>query len=121
MAYKYYNSNPQDYKLPDCVIRAISTAMNISYYDVVYFLKQNGKYYQCDELNVRCYEKLLDDDFNLPHYQGWGKRVKDLSKEFCKDILIIRIEGHLTVSVYGDVLDIWNCSNEIATDYWICT
>ena len=35
MAYKYFNRNPNGYKIPDCVIRAISTALNINYYDVV--------------------------------------------------------------------------------------
>ena len=115
----YYNANPNGYHIPDCVIRAISTATGLSYYDVIYKLKLNGTMFQCDELSVRCYEKLLDLDFNLPHYVGHRQTAGYIAEDFPDNILILRMEGHLSISMYGDIYDIWDCSEEIVTDFWI--
>lgn len=117
--YKYYNANPNGYHVPDCVIRAITTATGFSYYEVVYKLKQNADFYDCDELCVCCYEKLLDYDFELPHYVGNGKTASEVASDFIDDIVILRMEGHLSVSLYGVIHDIWDCSDEIITDFWI--
>lgn len=117
--YKYFNSNPNGYHTPDCVIRAISTAMGISYYDVMEMLHINGEHFQCDDLSVRCYEKLLDYDFGLPHFEGVGRSACEIATDFDKNVLILRMEGHLSTSVFGIILDIWNCSDEIVTDFWI--
>lgn len=119
MAYKYFNRNPNGYKIPDCVIRAISTALNINYYDVVKLLHQNAIHYRCDDLCVCCYEKLLDIDLELPHYYGNNRTVEEIADKFCNEILLLRIEGHLTTSVKGTIYDIWDCSNEIVTDFWV--
>lgn len=117
--FKYHNENPNGYHIPDCVIRAITTATNLSYYDVISKLKVNADMFQCDELNVRCYEKLLDYDFNLPHYISTNKKAKEVAYDFRNDIVILRMKGHLSVSIYGVIHDIWNCSEELITDFWI--
>lgn len=118
--FKYHNENPNGYHIPDCVIRAITTAIpELSYYDVICKLKINANMFNCDELNVRCYEKLLDIDFDLPHYIGNGKTASEVALDFRNDIVILRMEGHLSVSVYGIIHDIWDCSNEVITDFWL--
>ena len=116
--YKYYNENPNGYHIPDCVIRAITTATGLSYYDVISKLKINANMFNCDELNVRCYEKLLDYDFNLPHYIGNGKTASEIALDFKDNIIILRMDGHLSVALYGVIHDIWDCSDEIITDFW---
>ena len=117
--FKYHNENPNGYHIPDCVIRAITTATGLSYYEVVKLLKINGDYFSCDLLNVRCYEKLLDYDFNLPHYTGNNRTAQQIANDFIDYIILIRMEGHLSVAVYGVIHDIWDCSNEIITDFWV--
>ena len=117
----YYNVNPDGYHIPDCVIRAISTATNLSYYDTIYALKRNSTQHCCDELTLSCYERLLDYEFNLPHYLGVSHTVKQIAENFPNNILLIRTDGHLSVSMYGDIYDIWDCSEEIVTDFWIVT
>lgn len=117
--YKYHNENPNGYHIPDCVIRAIRLALDIPYYDVVMMLQLNGDFYSCDCLNKVCYEKLLDHDYRLPHYVCHGRTVEEVAENFIDDILLIRIEGHLTCSIFGVVHDIWNCEDEIVTDFWI--
>lgn len=117
--YKYHNTNPNGYHIPDCVIRAITLATNLSYYRVVELLHDNGELYQCDCLNKRCYEKLLDYDFNLPHYKSVGRTAKEIADNFPNNILLLRMDGHLSCSVNGDIYDIWDCSEEIITDFWV--
>lgn len=93
--------------------------MNIEYYDVVNLLQNNAEIYNCDTLCVCCYEKLLDFDFNLPHYYGDGRTADEVAEDHPNNILLLRMSGHLSTSVDGVIWDIWNCGNEIVTDYWI--
>lgn len=115
----YYNHNPNGYHIPDCVIRAISTATGLSYYDTIHKLKTNGNIFQCDELCKCCYEKLLDYDFGLPHYKGNGESAATIAEDFPDNILLLRMSGHLSCSMFGNIVDIWDCSDEIITDFWI--
>ena len=117
--YKYYNNNPDNEKLSDCVIRAMTLALDIDYYDIVSLLYENGEKYKCHPLSVDCYGKLLDEYFGLKHYTGYGKTIGEISKEFKDNILLVRTNGHLTTSMYGNICDIWDCSDKIATDFWI--
>lgn len=117
--YIYHNENPNGYHIPDCVIRAIKLALNIPYYEVVRLLQLNGDMFSCDCLSVQCYEKLLDYDFNLPHYKGNGKTASEVAKDFPQNILLLRMEGHLSCSLNAIIHDIWDCSNEVITDFWI--
>ena len=117
--YRYYNQNPNGYHIPDCGIRAISLAMGISYYEVISLLHLNAERYNCDELCVCCYEKLLDFDFDLPHYYGNGNTAQEVALDFPENILLLRMSGHLSCSIWGEIWDIWDCSDEIITDFWI--
>lgn len=116
--YVYYNVNPTGETLPDCVTRAISLATGIDYYDVSYLLKKIGDIYSCDELCVCCYSYLLNNLFKFKRHKGNGNRIKDIIEEHNNDVLIIRIEGHLTCSMYGIVYDIWDCTDELVDIYW---
>ena len=119
MAFVYYNANPDNLKLPDCVIRAIQLAMDIPYSEVVMLLRNNADYYNCNELCVCCYEKLLDNDFKLPHFIGNGLTVDEIAKRSPNNTLLIRMDSHITCAINGVVFDIFDCTNEIVTDFWI--
>lgn len=120
MDYIYFNVNPSGETLPDCVTRAISLALNIPYYEVVSLLRNNGIFYECECLCVSCYERLLDDYFKLPHFKT-DKSVEEIIKEHPEDTLLIRMNSHLTCAINGKSYDIFNCTDEIATDYWVIT
>lgn len=111
--------NPAGWHIPDCVIRAISLALDLDYYEVVRLLHLNSEELECDCLNVRCYEKLLDYDFKLPHYMSFGKTAEEVANDFPDKIVLLRMEGHLSVSVNGVIFDIFNPSSEIITDFWV--
>lgn len=107
---------PDNLKLPDCVIRAIQLAMDIPYSEVVMLLRNNADYYNCNELCVCCYEKLLDNDFKLPHFIGNGLTVDEIAKRSPNNTLLIRMDSHITCAINGVVFDIFDCTNEIVTD-----
>lgn len=118
--FKYTNTNPNGYHIPDCVIRAITLAMMIPYEEVVYMLSRNGEMFSCDCLSVACYEKLLDYDFGLPHFYGDGRTAAEIAELYPNSTLLLRMNGHLSCSICGVINDIWNCSDCVITDYWVC-
>lgn len=116
--FKYLNVEPHQDKLQDCVIRALSLGLGINYYKVVELLLENGKFYQCDEICLDCYMRLLDD-LGYEMKETRNIKVGELAESFKDNILIIRIDGHLTCSIYGVVYDIWDCTTKEVTNYWI--
>lgn len=117
--FKYLNANPDNCKEPDCVIRAISLALRIPYNVVLRMLNENGDIYTCDDLCVMCYSKLLSDRFGLTSKNGRRRTIGEVAEEYCDDVLIIRTNGHLTCSIYGDVYDIWDCRGETCDIFWV--
>lgn len=117
--YKFYNANPLNNIESDCVCRAISTATKIPYYSIKKKLNLIGELFECDKLCVCCYHHLLEAVFGLKPKFANGKKVGEIAKEHQNDTLIIRIEGHLTMSDCGTVYDIWDCTQEPADVFWI--
>lgn len=118
--YIYYNRRPDGQHLQDCVCRAISTATGLDYNVVEKLLNLTAEMYNCETLCVCCYHNLLDDLFDFPcYFCKNGETVNDLSKKYPNNKVIIRVQGHLTCSIYGKIPDIWNCSEEIVDCYWI--
>ena len=116
--YKFYNRNPNKEKLPDCVCRAVSIATESPYYMIWDLLRQNGLDRECDDINLECYAELLRD-IGYTWHDACGKTVAEVARQYPYSRLIIRIEGHLTCSLYGVCHDIWDCTKEIADCYWI--
>lgn len=114
----YCNINPEGKSVGDCVIRAISLALGIDYFDAVDSLLKNSDYFNCDLLVKECYSNMLDG-LGFAKYDGMGRTVKEVAEDFYNDKLLIRIDGHLTCSLYGDVYDIWNPSSEVVDVFWV--
>ena len=109
--YRYYNRNPDKVKEEDCVCRAISTALGIRYDAASRLLDLSAEVNQCDTLCVCCYRYLLSDILCLDGYTVDGSvTVADVAADHPNDRVIIRVDGHLTCSINGVVLDIWDCT-----------
>lgn len=117
--YKYLNVNPRQETEPDCVCRAISLALQIPYSIVNRMLNENGDIYTCDDLRVTCYSKLLHREFGLDSKDGRGRTAGYLARLYKNNVLLLRLDGHLTCSIYGVVYDIWDCTDEVCDVYWI--
>lgn len=115
----YYNANPKGDKIGDCVVRAISLALNIDYNIIGKMLLENSKRNECYVISIDCYSKLLEDEFKLKKFRSNKITVGALSKIFSKNTLLIRIKNHLTCSINGDIYDIWNPENEKVDVFWV--
>jgi hypothetical protein len=118
--FSYYNINPEKSEEQDCVCRAISLAVNLDYHAVEKLLEVVAHFYNCEKLCLCCYHHLLEDVFNFPvRYCEYGETVGDIAKRLSHNIVLIRIDGHLSCSLYGIVYDIWDCSQKNVDCYWI--
>ncbi len=124
--YVYYNATP-DYlteydgeDINDCVIRAISTALNIDYKYVDKLLQFVSKEFNCPKLCVCCYVHLLEDIFQFKTYRlGKYATVRDLCKKFKDKKVIVRCPNHLTFIYRGKSIDKFNCMDYKVTHFWI--
>jgi hypothetical protein len=106
--------------LKDCVCRAISTATGLNYDSVDKLLDLTSKEYECDKLCVCCYHNLLEDVLKYNRQECYFKQtVEEVASKYPNNKLIIRVEEHLTCSINGLVLDIWDCSKELVDCFWI--
>jgi hypothetical protein len=118
--FEYYNRNPKYAILKDCVCRAISTATNLKYVAVDNLLELTAADYDCDKLCVCCYNHLLGDILCYRRIDcDYNRTVSDVARNYPNNKVIIRVEGHLTTSIFGTILDIWDCSDEYVDCYWI--
>lgn len=118
--FRYYNRRPDGKHKEDCVTRAISTATGLKYGAVANLLELSASEYECDKLCVCCYHYLLEEILCYPvKYCMDRERVNDVVNMYQHNTLIIRIQGHLTSSINGRLLDIWDCGDERVDCFWI--
>lgn len=121
--YRYYNANPANIITDDCVIRAISTALDKSWDDVLkdlfkYSLKY--KYFiNCQEL----YEIYLQNNKWQKHKKPYRKNGKEYSLNewleiFGGEAIVTVGEDHLTYVNKHVVYDVWDCTNGIVETFW---
>ena len=119
-AYHFYNRRRDGKRISDCVTRAISTATGLKYNGVRNLLKITAELYACPELCLCCYQHLLTDILCYKKVECHNEEtVEGIARQYPRDKVIIRIEGHLSASVYGEVTDIWDCSQKLVDCYWI--
>lgn len=118
--WRYYNRNPEKKEEEDCVCRAISTALGITYRAAEGLIAMAADAEECEPLCVCCYHHLLEDGFGLkPRYSRYRHTVEDIAKMYKDRKVIVRVDGHLTCAIFGEILDIWDCSEELVDCYWL--
>ena len=114
----YHNQNPKGLRVSDCVIRAISLASGIDYNTIWKKLYYCGKLLDCDPFCLNCYSFLLNDYFKYPKVNAKNLTIKEFSETHPKGIYLVRVSSHISVVYDSNIIDIWDCSNEIITDCW---
>ena len=89
------------------------------YKKIEHKLELIGELFECDELCVCCYHHLLEKVFGLKQKVANGKTVREVIKDYSDNILLLRLEGHLTMAEYGVVYDLWDCRDEKVDIFWI--
>ena len=77
-----------------------------------------SRLFECDRLDVCCYQNLLENVFGYNRVYCENMTVKEFADEHPFGIYLIRIENHLTVIIDGKLRDTWNCGDFLCDLVW---
>ena len=115
--YKFYNANALGNFVDDCVIRAISIAENETWdytYNKLSDLAQEKGTMMDDSKFVQWY---LDTHYE--RLDEYGMSVGQLAGEYPDKVLLITMKGHITCSMFGIILDSFDCRKRRVEYAWI--
>ena len=120
MEFIEYNANPKHLKTGDCVIRAISFALNKDYIETYRELFEIG-IEKCNLINhKKVFEQYLNNlKISKKRINGrltvetFINNVAEVNKTY-----IIDLGKHLTVVIDKVLYDIWNCCNKNIESYF---
>ena len=125
MSYKYYQPNKKDLKddYGDCVIRALTKALDKEWIAIFDELVPFSREMQCPYNCKPVYEAYLKDKgYN---WQGLkaekGKKrptTKTFSKKNNKGVYVLRLSHHLVTVVDGNYYDTWDSGDKSVYGYW---
>lgn len=124
--FKYYQPNKKDLKdnYNDCVIRALTKALNKTWLEVFDELIPISRDMQCPYNVKECYEKYILQ--NGLKYQGISNKkgtkrptVKQFTKEHKQGTYILRVAHHIVTVVDGIYYDVWDSGDCSLYGYWI--
>lgn len=84
-------------------------------------LEENAVCNDCEELTMPCYEHLLEDYFGFERHEcDYRYTVQEIADMYADSIVLMRIDGHLTMSEGGGVVvDIFNCTDSLVDIFWV--
>jgi hypothetical protein len=115
--YKFYNNNSLGNYVNDCTVRAISLAEGTSWdytYNKMSDIAQSMGTMMDDRDFIRHY---LDSNYKRVPYLP--RTVGEVAGEYPDKVLLITMDSHITTSVFGTVMDSFDCRKRIAEDAWI--
>lgn len=117
--YIYYNANPKNESVSDCVCRAITLATGLDYYDVARKLELTAELWECDKLSLSSYSNLLDNVFKFKRVYADGMTVGEFAETHPYGTYILRGVGHCTTVIDGFNVDSFQCTDMVITDGWL--
>lgn len=120
--YKKINPNPQGNYTGDCVVRAISIAMDNTWYETYVDLCLQGLAMADMPSSNRVWAEYLKK-------KGWTRHtvpddcpgcytIRDFSGEFFKGRYLVGTGSHLVAVIQGSYYDSWDSGDESALTYW---
>lgn len=116
------NFNPRHRRVGDCVVRAISAALNQDW-DTTYVGVALKGFEMADmpSSNAVWSAYLKDKGFSrhvVPHDMEDIYTVADFAKDHPKGTYVLGIDGHVVCVKDGSILDSWDSSEEIPVYFW---
>lgn len=122
MAYIYYNPNPTNQFIGDCVIRGISKLLNQDWEETYIKICMQGFMMHDMPSSNRVWGRYLYNNgyrrYLLPDTCPDCYTVKDFCKDYPKGKYLLSIEGHVVAVDDGDYYDTGDSGNEIPLYYW---
>ena len=116
------NVNPAHKDVPDCVIRAVAVALNLSWLQVsdeLYEVARSEYSVTCDDnvwgryLYMKGFKPFL-----LPENCPECVTIERFTKMFPNGVYIIGTGSHAVAVINGDYYDSWNSGNEVPSFFW---
>lgn len=117
MFYEYYNANPYNRHISDCVVRALSVLTNRSWHEVYDELTDLAGDVGLMFDRVEFVEDYLDDRF--PRECHYSKTIGEFAKEHPIGKYAVTMNGHITAIINGKIIDTFNPSNRIMRCAWL--
>lgn len=122
--YKYYNPHPEAKNVTDCVVRAITIAVEGDYLEVRRHLNRIKKElketsYKNQKFMVK-YAKLNGwNKISFPAVKGVPRlRGKDFVKQYPEGTYILKLARHVVAVVDGVYLDTWDSTEKMIYNAW---
>lgn len=114
--FEYYNANPYNRDIADCVIRALSVLTNRTWNEVYDELTELAGDIGLMFDRVEFVEDYLDDRYLREcHY---SKTVGEFAREFPIGKYAVTMNGHITAIIDGKIIDTFNPSDRIMRCAW---
>ena len=120
--FREFNAHPKGLKTTDCVVRALSTALNVDYNACRKELNQKKRewgftsykdtefLYQYLSSRPRLIFKVMKGE---PRIKG-----SDFTQLHPKGTYVLKMTGHVAVCVNGVILDTWDCTYRSVYTAW---
>lgn len=122
MAYKNVNLNPAGRHTEDCAVRALAAAMSKPWKEIYTDLCVQGSLL-CD---MPCANRVWK---TYLIGKGWKRNripsipqrqctVKQFADDNCKGTFLLEMSTHIVCVKNGDLIDTWDCGDEVPKAYW---
>ena len=116
------NPNPMRKQVPDCVVRAISIALNEPWLkifdDLYYTARRDFNMPSADAVWGHYLMKRGFEPFILPGICPRCTTINEFTKQYPKGVYIIGTGAHAVAVIDGNYYDSWDSGNEIPTFFW---
>ena len=124
--FTYYNANPKDKRVGDCVIRALSLTPNYDWYKVYDELCIIGRQFGCTPTCDLAWEAWLKQHGYVRYKQPKREngRLYMLREFVCSklisddDLVVAVVSGHVTFIKERKIQDTWNCAGYKVRRYY---
>jgi hypothetical protein len=120
--YIFFNNNPQGLKIGDCVVRAISAAMNQSWERTYVDLCIEGFTFRDMPNANNVWDSYLKSKgfkrYVVPNTCPDCYTVEDFVKDFPRGVYVLGFGGHVATVIDGDLYDSWNSMQEVPVYFW---
>lgn len=120
--WKEYQPNPHGRLVGDCVVRAISAAQDLSWYDAYDILTHYGRMFgNLPNANDVWGAYLKDEGYSrhvIPDTCPDCYTVEDFCREHPKGIYVLGTGSHVVTVIDGDYYDAWQSGSEVPQYYY---
>ena len=118
MKYKYYNPNPKRNQIGDCVIRALTMALGLSWKEVYVKLVLYGFRMSDMPSSNRVWGQMLEENGFSRHAVEGDITVKEFAKENPIGLFVLATGSHVVTMIHGQYFDSWDSGDESVIYYF---